>query len=315
MLRASTAPPRCAAIDISCEASLSPVLRYDSDTRGAFHACACGERVMLRLTSLFLLLASLLLAAMSAAAEGESQTAVDIWASLLKPKYFGDTPLTEGRAVIDMKTPYRSEDAAFTPVSISAGIAQSEARYIKDIYVFVENNPQPLAGIFHLTPASGRADLALRVRVDQYTNIRVVAVLNTGEHHLVTNFVKAQGGCSAPAAGDFDKAMAHIGEMRFRAVSDDHHADLMIGQFLLSHPNVTGMQKDQKTQLIRPEHYVKTIRLYEGDTLLMTAETGFSVSEDPSFRFFFRPAGGSEIRAEVEDSKGMQWRETFKIKG
>lgn len=270
---------------------------------------------MLRFTTTLLLLCALASPASGIAAEDAAQSPVDVWATLLKPHYFGDTPLTEGRAIIDMKTPYRSEDAAFTPVSISAGIPQTEARYIKDIYVFVENNPQPLAGIFHLTPASGRADLALRVRVDQYTNIRAVAVLNTGEHHLVTNFVKAQGGCSAPAASDFAKAMEHIGEMKFRAVSDDAHADLMIGQFLLSHPNVTGMQKDQKTQLIRPEHYVKSIKLYEGDKLLMTAETGFSVSEDPSFRFFFRPAGVNVIRAEVEDSKGLRWQETFKIKG
>ena len=109
--------------------------------------------------------------------------------------------------------------------------------------------------------------------------------------------------------------MQHIGEMKFRALPDAENADLMIGQFLLSHPNVTGMQKDQKTQLIRPEHYVKTIRLFEGDTLLMTAETGFSVSEDPSFRFFFRRQGTGEIRAEVEDSKGLHWQESFKIKG
>lgn len=272
---------------------------------------------MVRCLTSFLLL---LVLAVGSAVQAEDGAAgqgseVDVWATLLRPHYFGDTPLTEGRSIIDMKTPYRSEDAAYTPVSITAGIPQTPERYIKDIYVFVEKNPQPLAGIFHMTPASGRADLALRVRVDAYTNIRAVAVLNTGEHHLVTNFVKAQGGCSAPAASDFAKAMEHIGEMKFRAMEDNQHADLMIGQFLLSHPNVTGMQKDQKTQLIRPEHYVKTIRLYEGDQLLMTAETGFSVSEDPSFRFFFRPSGAGEIRAEVEDSKGMHWKESFKIKG
>ena len=109
--------------------------------------------------------------------------------------------------------------------------------------------------------------------------------------------------------------MQHIGEMKFRAVGADTHADLMIGQLLLSHPNVTGMQKDQKTQLIRPEHYVKTIKLFDGKVLLLTAQTGFSVSEDPSFRFFFRPSGGAEIRAEVEDSKGLHWQESFKIEG
>lgn len=243
------------------------------------------------------------------------QSPVDVWATMLKPHYFADAQLVEGRSVIDMKTPYRAEDAAFTPVSITAAFPQTEARFIETIYVFVEKNPQPLVGVFHLTQAMGRADLAMRVRVDQYTNIRAVAVLNNGEHHLVTNFVKAQGGCSAPAASDFDKAMARIGSMKFRAVADEQRADLMIGQFMLSHPNVTGMQKDQKTQLIRPEHYVKTIRIYEGDTLLMTAETGFSVSEDPSFRFFFKPNGAGQLRAEVVDSKGLSWSETFELPG
>lgn len=270
---------------------------------------------IVRLFFLALFVLVLPAAAEEATAPPPAQSPAGVWETLLRPHYFPDATLTEGRGVIDLKTPYRAEDAAFTPVSITAGFPQSAERYIETIYVFVEENPQPLAGIFHLTPAMGRADLALRVRVDKYTNVRAVAVLNTGEHHLVTNFVKAQGGCSAPAASDFAKAMERIGSMKFRTLHDDAAADLLIGQFMLSHPNVTGMQKDQKTQLVRPEHYVKTIRLYRGDTLLMTAETGFSVSEDPTFRFFFRPEGATELRAEVEDSKGLSWQETFRIEG
>jgi sulfur-oxidizing protein SoxY len=242
------------------------------------------------------------------------QSEVDVWESLLRPTYFGDTVLIEGRSIIDMKTPYRAEDAAFTPVSITAGIEQTPAQYIAKIYLFVEKNPQPLVGKFALSPHTGRADLAMRVRVDMYTNIRAVAVLNTGEHHLVTNFVKAQGGCSAPLAADYAAAMERIGDMKFRAVPSAESDDLMIGQFLLSHPNVTGMQKDQKTQLFRPEHYVKTVKLFQGDALIMIAETGFSVSADPSFRFFFKPNGAAELRAEVVDSKGLAWQQQFDIK-
>lgn len=253
----------------------------------------------------------LLLAALPALAADQSE--VDVWATVLKPHYFGDAELIEGRSIIDMKTPYRAEDAAFTPVSITAGIEQTDARFIEKIYLFVEKNPQPLVGVFNLTREMGRADLAMRVRIDMYTNVHAVAVLNTGEHHLATNFVKAQGGCSAPLAADFAAAMDRIGSMKFRALPSAEDKDLLVGQFLLSHPNITGMQKDQKTQLIRPEHYVKTIRLYQGDTLLMTAETGFSVSADPSFRFFFRPNGAAALRAEVEDSKGLTWNEAFEI--
>jgi sulfur-oxidizing protein SoxY len=101
--------------------------------------------------------------------------------------------------------------------------------------------------------------------------------------------------------------------MNFRTVGKRNPDNTLVGQLMLSHPNVTGMQKDQKTQLIRPAHYVKTIRLYYNEQLIMTAETGISISEDPSFRFFFRPDQAGEFRADVVDSKGMEWSHRFKV--
>ena len=130
---------------------------------------------MTRLHRCLLLIASVLCINPLSAAEPTPTSPVDVWASLLKPKYFGVTPLKEGRSIIDMRTPYRAEDAAFTPVSLTAGIVQSESRYIKDVYVFVESNPQPLAAVFHLTPAAGarRSGLARACRpVHQYSRRR-----------------------------------------------------------------------------------------------------------------------------------------------
>ncbi|MDA0821517.1 MAG: quinoprotein dehydrogenase-associated SoxYZ-like carrier [Proteobacteria bacterium] len=245
-------------------------------------------------------------------ANGQSSP-IDIWETLLRPAYFAATELIESGNVISLKTPYRAEDATVTPLSITASFAQSSARSIDKIYVFVEQNPQPLAGIFHLSAEMGRADLAMRVRVDKYSNVRVVAVLNNGEHHLVTNFVKAQGGCSAPLAADFAQAMQSIGKMKFRLLGDKQADNTILAQFMLSHPNITGMQKDQKTQLIRPAHYVETVKIYFNNENILTANTGFSISSDPSLRFFFKPQGGGEIRAEVVDSKGNEWQQTFMV--
>ncbi len=241
------------------------------------------------------------------------QSPVDVWETFLKPKYFADQKIIEDKTVIEMKTPYRAEDAAFTPLTIKAQFAQSPTRYIAKIYVVIDKNPEPLAGVFDLTPDIGRADLALRIRIDNYTNVRAVAVLNNGETHMVTNFVKAQGGCSAPLGSDLQEAMKHLGEMKFRTVGERTAEDAIIGQLMLSHPNITGMQKDQKTQLIRPAHYVKTIKVYFNDALIMTAETGISISEDPSFRFFFKPSKGGELKADVIDSKGAEWTHSFKV--
>ncbi len=251
--------------------------------------------------------------ALVATTAGAAQSEIDIWETFLKPKYFPGQELIEAGGVIELKTPYRAEDGSVTPVSITATFPQTEERFIEKIYMFVEKNPQPLVGLFHLTPDMGRADLAMRVRVDQYTNVRAIAVLNDGEHHIVTNFVKAQGGCSAPLAADFDAAMKKIGDMKFRMLGNKNEDDTIVAQFMLSHPNVTGMQKDQKTQLIRPAHFVETVKIFFNDKHVMTAETGFSVSADPSFRFFFRPRGGGVLRAEVSDSKGNAWKRNFPV--
>lgn len=265
----------------------------------------------IRIVALWALLGLALAGALPAAAA--QQSPVDVWQSLLKPRYFPRQDIVEDDTVIELKTPYRSEDAAFTPVTIKARFPQTPERYIQRIYVIVDNNPEPLAGTFEMTPALGRADLALRIRIDNYTNVRAIAVLNTGEHHMVVNFVKAQGGCSAPLGSDFAKAMERIGTMNFRTVGKRNPDDTLVGQLMLSHPNVTGMQKDQKTQLIRPAHYVKTIRLYYNEQLIMTAETGISISEDPSFRFFFKPQGGGTIEARMTDSKGRSFTKTFPV--
>ena len=266
-----------------------------------------------RLKSTLLMFFGLFTGALFMSCASAEQSAVDIWETFLKPKYFPGVELTMGRSIIDMQTPYRSEDAAFTPVKILAKIQQTPERFIEKIYVFVENNPQPLVGIFYLTVQMGRADLAMRVRVDQYTNIRAVAVLNDGEHHMVTNFVKAQGGCSAPLASDFKLAMERIGQMRFRTLGDLNEDHTMVGQLMLSHPNITGMQQDQKTHLFRPARYVKSIKIFYNDKHIMTAETGFSISEDPSFRFFFKPEKGGELRAEAQDSEGSEWTKNFDV--
>ncbi|MSR12996.1 MAG: quinoprotein dehydrogenase-associated SoxYZ-like carrier [Gammaproteobacteria bacterium] len=241
------------------------------------------------------------------------QSPVDVWATFLKPKYFADKVLIEDTTVIEMKTPYRAEDAAFTPVTIRAQFPQTAERFIEKIYLVVDNNPEPLAGVFNLTPEIGRADLALRIRIDNYTNVRAIAVLNSGEHHIVSNFVKAQGGCSAPLGSDLQAAMERIGQINFRTVGERTPEDAIIGQLMLSHPNITGMQKDQKTQLIRPAHFVKSWKLYFNDALIMTAETGISISEDPSFRFFFKPHKGGELKADVIDSQGKEWTKAFKV--
>ena len=44
--------------------------------------------------------------------------------------------------------------------------------------------------------------ISTRVRVNSYTNVHAVAELSDGKLYVVKTYVKASGGCSAPAVKD-----------------------------------------------------------------------------------------------------------------
>jgi sulfur-oxidizing protein SoxY len=249
-----------------------------------------------------------------AAAAGE-QSEIDLWATLLKPQYFQTREITTGKSVIEMRIPLRAEDAGVVPVSIDAKVPQTATRYIKNLYVFVDKNPKPLAGLFHLTPELGQADLALRLRINEFTNVRVVAEMNNGDLHMDEGFTRASGGCSEPPPFlKLKEARAKIGQMQFRATRDAN-ADTALGQLIISHPNVTGLQLDQRTRAFIPAEYVTKVVINFNGRHIMTAETDISLSEDPSFRFFFKPQSGGTIEAQMTDSKGREVTHTFAVAG
>jgi sulfur-oxidizing protein SoxY len=244
-----------------------------------------------------------------------AQSPVDVWESLLKPAYFKGIDIVEDTTVIELITPYRAEDAALTPVSITARFPQTPERYIKTVYLIADKNPEPIAGVFHLTPELGKADLNMRIRINEYTHVRAIAVLNTGEHHMVANYVKAAGGCSGPLGADLKAAMARLGKMRFRTIEQEEvtAGGPLLAQFAVSHPNITGMQLDQRTRAIIPAHYVKSVKLSVDGKPVMTAETGISISADPSFRFYLKTEPGAQITAEVVDSENQTFTDTFSL--
>ena len=73
------------------------------------------------------------------------------------------------------------------------------------------------------------------------------------------------------------------------------------------------MQMDYKIYAVRPAHYVKSLHVRLDGEAVMTAETGISISEDPSFRFFIPAQSHGVLTAEVTDSKGSTWTDTLDL--
>jgi len=230
-----------------------------------------------------------------------------MWQQVRGSLFAGRTITTPADEVLQLEAPARAEDAAIVPIAVRTRLAQTDARYIERIYLIIDNNPSPIGAVFNFTPASGRADIETRVRIDAYTHVRAVAETNDGRLFMSTRFVKASGGCSAPPGKDAQAALSTLGRMRLRIEGEPTGGQPVLAQLMVSHPNHSGLAMDQLTRHYTPAHYVRTVRVSYAGEPVMTAEVDFSISENPNFRFYFRPRGQGALKAEVLDSNSMRF--------
>lgn len=250
---------------------------------------------------------------------------VAVWAQATVPKANPDDPesspmwpklrqhLFEGRPVqlsprVGLQAPRRADDPAFVPIAIHVAPGSSPADEVRRITLLIDNNPTPIAAVVDLPPGGALPDLETRVRVDEYSFVRAVAETADGQVLMATRFVKASGGCSAAPGGDEAAMRASMGRMLFRdetpAATGNQPRTV---QWMVSHPNHSGMAMNQLTRTYTPSEYVRKVRLYQGERLLLAADVDFALSENPSLRFRFVPQGDAPLRAEVEDSSERRY--------
>jgi sulfur-oxidizing protein SoxY len=243
----------------------------------------------------------------------------DPWPGLVQD-IFDNRAMRDGSGVIAIEMPYRAEDAAIVPVTLRTILPAGDSRRVVAITLVIDQNPAPLAARFELGQDSSVSQISTRVRVNNYTDVHAVAELSDGKLYVARTYVKASGGCSAPAAKNADEAKGKLGQMRFRqfaksnVTSNDgpasgaHEAQLMIG-----HPNNSGLQMDQVTQLYVPAFFVNELRVLQDDSLILKMAGGISISEDPNIRFTYVPNGAKRVRVEAKDTEGHVFQGEWKV--
>jgi sulfur-oxidizing protein SoxY len=261
------------------------------------------QRTFLRL----LCIACLLVAAPGAhVASAASPEAYDPWPGLVQD-IFSNRQMNDGGDVIGIEMPYRAEDAAIVPVTLRSKLSPTDERRVVSITLVIDQNPAPMAAKFELGPQAKVSEISTRVRVNNYTDVHAVAELSDGKLYVVKTYVKASGGCSAPAAKNPDEAKNHIGQMRYRQfaradqgpTNGTREAQIMIG-----HPNNSGLQMDQVTHLYVPAFFINELHLWQDDSPVLSMEGGISISEDPNIRFTYVSNGARHFRAEAKDTQG-----------
>jgi sulfur-oxidizing protein SoxY len=248
-----------------------------------------------------------------AAATADSVADTEIWLKV-RQSFFGARPIRrDADEIIRLEAPYRAQDAATVPIAIRTRLPQEGDRYIQAVYLIVDKNPSPIAAIFRFTPESGRAEIETRIRIEDYTAVRAIAEMNDGTLYASERFVKAAGGCSAPAGKDPAAALARLGRMKFHLEQSVVLGEPNLAQLMISHPNHSGLAMDQLTRHFVPAYFVRQVNVSYAGRPVLSAEVDFSISENPNFRFYFLPREAGELQAEVVDTKDLKFETVLPV--
>ena len=231
------------------------------------------------------------------------------WARLSEALFPGRR-LQQGQAVVQVAAPLRAAYGASVPVKVTSKLPQQPQLYVRKVYLVVDKNPSPLAAVLDLTTEVGQADFETRLRVDEYSHVRVVSELSNGELHTDSRYVKTSGGCSAPPNRD---ALHLLGKTVLKLAGELRIDRPTPADVTVVHPNDSGFELNQVTVMYIPPHFVRSIRVSYAQRKVFDAELDFSVSENPTLRFHFVPHARGELRAEVTDSKDGQYVGTLAL--
>jgi sulfur-oxidizing protein SoxY len=246
-----------------------------------------------------------------AASVGQDQPSEETWNSI-RDDIFKGRPVLDGAGLVVLEAPRRAEDSAIVPIGMRVNLAGDDKRTLKSLTLVIDENPAPVAGTFTIGPRAGVTSISTRVRVNSYSYVRLVAELSDGQLYGVKAFVKASGGCSAPAASNSDATKALLGQMKFRSFRSEADA-LPEAQIMLRHPQNSGLQMDQLTRLYVPPFFIDTLKIWQGDVLVMAMEGGIAISEDPNIRFNYRPNGAADFRVEAIDTSKHLFKDGWAI--
>ena len=97
---------------------------------------------------------------------------------------------------IELEVPQLAENGNSVPLRVRVPSPMTAEDHVRAIHILAERNPRPRVATFHLTPASGRADVSTRLRLAGTQQVTVVAELSGGRFRVARGEVLVtQGAC------------------------------------------------------------------------------------------------------------------------
>lgn len=237
-----------------------------------------------------------------------ADAADDPWPDIRKA-VFETRPIAESDGALALYAPQQAGDAAIVPIAVH--FPADVANQARSLTLIVDRNPAPVAATFHFgegfraRPQVGERKLMTRIRVDSFSHVRAILETADGKLHMASAFVMGAGGCSAPASKDAEAALAALGRMQVKTVSDSaRDAAWREAIVMIRHPNFTGLQMDPISRGYTPARFVNDLSVSRGAALVLRMEGGISISEDPNIRFNYDADAGDALEVRAADTGG-----------
>lgn len=243
------------------------------------------------------------------AADGNEPERKQLWTELSE-SIFGDKPIKATDSVIWLEAAERAEDAALVPIKINMA---PDAGVVGAVLI-IDENPSPVAARIKFGPAADPRQMKLRIRVNSYTNMHVVAETAAGELYQYRRFIKASGGCSAPVGVSDAEAVKTMGQMRMKFGSNAELDGAPEATLMIRHPNFNGMQMDQLKRTYTPARFITSINVRRGDQTVFLLESDITLSTNPVISFLYKPGpNDTPFHLTVKDSDGGSWERDFDV--
>ena len=213
------------------------------------------------------------------------------WDEYLKEDVVGDKTVWYDNSIL-ITAPYRALDPAGVEISLYDR-APGVADYTK-LTLVIDENPTPCCATFEFFEMVPH--IMTNVRVNAYTDLRVISENNYDALRYNKQYIKAAGGCSAPPVLTSDQPFGTINLIQSNGWT----------KIKIWHPNFSGMQFDQLTRTEIPAEYIENVQLYVEDKLVWEYNGTIGIAQDV---FFMMPihTEGKHVVVFARDNLGNEF--------
>ncbi|MEM7499372.1 MAG: quinoprotein dehydrogenase-associated SoxYZ-like carrier [Pseudomonadota bacterium] len=270
-----------------------------------------------------LLAAALMACLLAAPAASASET----W-GYLRDALFEGRAILDGDGVVEISAPARAQQAGRLPVEITTHLPQTVFGRITRMTVLIDENPAPVAAVVELGEGAARGTLGLHLRINENSDVRVVAETADGRLFMAKTFVKGAGGCADggyPSAVMAERAVGDVLVDPVRTVAVGEPADPLglarrgerFGEVSLAlrHPNDSGFMLHPIDRTWIPVNIVEELEISLAGVPVMRLEGSISLSTNPDLRFLVRGGAGDRLDLRFRDTDGHEFERSVKLRG